>query len=255
MKTYFKIHYEFDRESVHDAIEQRLAQPGSDYICVADGVILNIANRTPEYLKVVNSGMFCICDSSYVPLYIRLIHGERHEQYCGSQIFLDIVGSCKYRMIFLGTQQHILDGLKENLKKLNPDVEGMKFVELPFCDVPQFDYPAIARMIEEDGADIVWVALGAPKQEYFMSYLKPHLRHGVMLAVGAAFKFFSGVDSSRAPQWMVDHHLEFVHRLSKEPKKQLRRCYRIVTTLPGLLYTEWKRKKKVGDEAGAALAR
>lgn len=44
---------------------------------MADGVILNIANRDPEYLKVVNGGMFSICDSSYVPLYIKWIYGVR----------------------------------------------------------------------------------------------------------------------------------------------------------------------------------
>ncbi len=216
--------------------------PGADYICVADGVILNTANRLKEYLDVVNGGMFSICDSSYVPLYIRWIYGKRYEQYCGSEIFADIVASRKYRMIFLGTQQPILDGLRENLMKFNPDVKDMKFVELPFRAVKDFDYPAIARMIEEDGADIIWVALGAPKQEYFMSLLKPHLSHGVMIAVGAAFKFFSGVDSSRAPEWMVRHHLEFVHRLTSEPRKQFRRCFHIVRTLPGLLYHEWRNK-------------
>lgn len=216
--------------------------PGADYICVADGVILNTANRLKEYLDVVNGGMFSICDSSYVPLYIRWIYGKRYEQYCGSEIFADIVASRKYRMIFLGTQQPILDGLRENLMKFNPDVKDMKFVELPLRAVKDFDYPAIARMIEEDGADIIWVALGAPKQEYFMSLLKPHLSHGVMIAVGAAFKFFSGVDSSRAPEWMVRHHLEFVHRLTSEPRKQFRRCFHIVRTLPGLLYHEWRNK-------------
>lgn len=216
--------------------------PGADYICVADGVILNTANRLKEYLDVVNGGMFSICDSSYVPLYIRWIYGKRYEQYCGSEIFADIVANRKYRMIFLGTQQPILDGLRENLMKFNPDVKDMKFVELPFRAVKDFDYPAIARMIEEDGADIIWVALGAPKQEYFMSLLKPHLSHGVMIAVGAAFKFFSGVDSSRAPEWMVRHHLEFVHRLTSEPRKQFRRCFHIVRTLPGLLYHEWRNK-------------
>ena len=41
----------------------------------------------------------------------------------------------------------------------------MTFYELPFCKVTEFDYPAIAEMIEKDGADIVWIALGAPKQE------------------------------------------------------------------------------------------
>lgn len=242
MNTYFNIRYEFNREKVHDCIAERLKVPGSDYICVADGVIMNTANRYPNYMEVINGGLLTICDSGYVPLYIRWIHGGKYEQYTGSEIFLDIVSARKYRMIFLGTQQEILDGLKAELCKLNPEVAEMTFYELPFCKVSDFDYPAIAKMVEEDGADIVWVALGAPKQEFFMHLLKPHLNHGVMIAVGAAFKFFSGNGVNRAPQWMVRHHLEFIHRLAKEPNKQIRRCYHIVRTLPGLLYKEWKSK-------------
>ena len=244
MDTYFKIRYEFDRRGVSEAIAERLRHSGSDYICVADGVILDIANRNPEYLRVVNGGMFSICDSSYVPLYVKWIYGQRREQYCGSEIFRDIVSSRQYRMIFLGAQQSTLDSLKANLEKMNPDVAGMRFVELPFLPVCEFDYPAIARMIEEDGADIVWIALGAPKQEIFMSELKPHLGRGVMIAVGAAFKFFSGVETKRAPEWMVRHHLEFVHRIVQEPRKQLRRCFDILRTLPLLLYREWRASKR-----------
>lgn len=243
METFFNITYEFDREAVHNAITSRLKAPGADYICVADGVILNIANRTPEYLKVIRDGMFAICDSSYVPLYIKWLYGKRFSQYSGSEIFEDIIRSRRYRMIFLGTQQSILDGLKKTLTGWNPEVEHMSFHELPFCSVDEFDYTAIARMIEADHADIVWVALGAPKQEYFMHRLKPHLNHGVMIAVGAAFKFFSGVTAKRAPQWMVDRHLEFIYRLTQEPKKQFNRCYHIVKTLPGLLYSEWRTGK------------
>ena len=243
METFFNITYEFDREAVHNAITSRLKAPGADYICVADGVILNIANRTPEYLKVIRDGMFAICDSSYVPLYIKWLYGKKFSQYSGSEIFEDIIRSRRYRMIFLGTQQSILDGLKKTLTGWNPEVEHMSFHELPFCNVDEFDYTAIARMIEADHADIVWVALGAPKQEYFMHRLKPHLSHGVMIAVGAAFKFFSGVTAKRAPQWMVDSHLEFIYRLTQEPKKQFNRCYHIVKTLPGLLYSEWRTGK------------
>ena len=243
METFFNITYEFDREAVHNAITSRLKAPGADYICVADGVILNIANRTPEYLKVIRDGMFAICDSSYVPLYIKWLYGKKFSQYSGSEIFEDIIRSRRYRMIFLGTQQSILDGLKKTLTGWNPEVERMSFHELPFCSVDEFDYKAIARMIEADHADIVWVALGAPKQEYFMHRLKPHLSHGVMIAVGAAFKFFSGVTAKRAPQWMVGSHLEFIYRLTQEPKKQFNRCYHIVKTLPGLLYSEWRTGK------------
>ncbi len=48
----------------------------SDYICVADGVILDIANRNSDYLNVVNGGLFAICDSSYVPLYLKWLYGN-----------------------------------------------------------------------------------------------------------------------------------------------------------------------------------
>lgn len=148
-------------------------------------------------------------------------------------------------MIFLGTNQPILDGLKRNLKKMNSDIEQMQFIEPPFRKVDEFNYPKIAKVIEEDGADIIWVALGAPKQEYFMSKLKPYLNHGVMIAVGAAFKFFSDVDSSRAPQWMVKNHMEFVDRLGKEPKKQFHRCFDIIRMLPILLFKEWRKSKTI----------
>lgn len=243
MKTYFNIRYEFDRQAVHNAIDCRLTKPGADYISVADGVILETANRIPEYLDVVNSGMFSICDSSYVPIYIRLIYGENYRQYCGAQIFRDIVSARRHRMIFLGTQQNILDSLRENISAWNPDVTDMKFVELPFLSVDQFDYPAIASLIEQDGSDIIWIALGAPKQEYFMNRLRPHLSHGVMIAVGAAFKFYSGLSEKRAPKWMVRSHMEFVYRISQEPRKQIRRCAHIITSLPSLLISEYRRKK------------
>ncbi len=243
MDTYFNIRYEFDRAMVHSAIARQIASGQADYICVADGVILNTVNRDEAYRRVVDGGMFAICDSSYVPLYLRLLYGRRYQQYCGSDIFRDLVSQRRYRMAFLGTDQATLDALREQLARLNPDVGQMLFYALPFCAVDDFDYPAIARMLAADGADIVWVALGAPKQEIFMARLKPHLAHGVMIAVGAAFKFFSGQGERRAPQWMLRHHLEFVYRIYSQPRKQLRRCGLIVATLPSLLFHEWRRKK------------
>ena len=210
---------------------------------MADGVVMNTANRDPEYLKVVNGGMFAICDSSWVPLYLKSIYGIRYEQYCGAEIFKDIVSSRKYRMMFLGTHQSTLDGLRRELMKMNPDVADMQFVELPFRDVKDFDYPEIAEMVNKDGAKIIWVALGAPKQEKFMNLLLPHLTSGVMIGVGAAFKFYSGTEEKRCPSWVQKAHLEFVYRILQDPKKQLKRCYWILRTLPGLYLGEVKRKR------------
>ena len=93
-------------------------------------------------------------------------------------------------------------------------------------------------------ADIIWVALGAPKQDFFMSLLKPHLKRGVMIGVGAAFNFYSGNGEKRAPEWVTLMHLEFVYRIMQSPKKQLNRCWGIVTSLPVMLWQEWRRKNK-----------
>lgn len=233
-----------EHAEVHRAISRQVAANEADYICVADGVILNIANRKPEYLKVINGGMFSICDSGYVPLYLKWIYGVRYEQYCGAQIFKDIVSSQKYRMMFMGTSQRTLDGLKKNIREWNPDVEDMTFWELPYRSVDEFDYEDIARRVEASGTDIIWVALGAPKQEIFMSKLKPYLKRGVMIAVGAVFKFYSGTDEKRAPLWMVKGHMEWVYRIMCSPKKQLKRCSMIILTLPKLLVEEWWRRKR-----------
>lgn len=243
MERYFNIRYEFDKSEIHRAISSRLKIPGSDYICVSDGNILNNAYKNKDYLEVINGGMFSICDSSYVPIYLKWIYNIDREQYAGSDIFYDIVKSNKYRMIFLGTQQSTLDSLKNELKKLNPDVESMTFRELPFLPVEEFDYPGIAKMIEEDEADIIWISLGAPKQERFMSMLKPHMNHGVMIAIGATFNFFSGLKIKRAPQWMVKNHMEFIYRIFSEPRKQINRCWGILSTLPALLRCELKAKR------------
>lgn len=245
MEKYFNIRYEFNKKDIHNSIAMRLCQDGSDYICVSDGNILNMANKDGAYLDIINGGMFSICDSSYVPLYLKWIYGIKREQYSGSEIFLDIIKSRKYRMIFLGTKQDTLNSLKTALANKNPDVESMTFKELPFMNVEDFDYPCIAEMIENDNADIIWIALGAPKQERFMANLKPFLSHGVMIAIGAAFNFYSGQNIKRAPDWMVRNHLEFCYRIISEPKKQLKRCLGIIASLPRLLLSEYKIKRNL----------
>lgn len=245
MEKYFDIRYEFDVPTVHKAIDEQIACGNPCYVCVADGNILNMVYHDEEYRKVIDGSLFSICDSSWVPKFVKRIYGYERTHYCGSDIFVDIVRARKHRMIFLGTKQNVLDALQQNLAKENPDVAGMTFKELPFCAADRFDYKSIAEMIEKDGADIIWVALGAPKQEIFMNRLKPHLKHGVMIAIGAAFNFYSGLPDAphRCPAWMRKLHLEFVHRIFTEPKKQIKRCWGIIKTLPRIIRKEKKVKR------------
>lgn len=239
MEKYFGIRYEFDKKQVWKQIDRQIASGKSGYVCVADGVVVDHVQRNPDYRKTVNGSMFAICDSGWIPLYLRWIYGIRRSQYCGPMIFKDLVEQGKHRMIFLGTNQRTLDGLRSELSKLNPSVNGMTFHALPFLSVDDFDYPSIARMIDEDQSDVIWIALGAPKQDYFMMRLKPYLKRGVMIGVGAAFNFYSGCGERRAPSWITRMHLEFVYRIFQSPKKQLSRCWGILNTLPGMVWREY----------------
>lgn len=242
MEKYFNIRYEFDKAVVQERIAQKTTEQGAGYICVADANILQQVHNNLDYRKVVDGSMFSICDSSWVPIFVNRIYGIKYEHYCGSMIFKDIIEMKRYRQFFMGTSTKTLAALKENLTAMDPAIKDMTFYELPFCNVEDFDYPAIAEMVNRDNPDIIWVALGAPKQEIFMSKLNPYLKRGVQIAVGAAFKFYSGLEEKRAPAWMRRMHLEFVYRIFAEPKKQWARCKQIICTLPRIFREEKKRK-------------
>ena len=243
MEEYFNIRYEFGKENIWNKIDNlvHIGKPG--YICVADGVVVSNVQRKPDYRLCVQNSFFAISDSGWVPKYLRWIYGITREQYCGPDIFRDLVKQGKYRMFFMGTNRKTLDSLKNQLVKWNPAVNDMIFYELPFKHVRDFDYKKIGEMVNEDGADLIWVALGAPKQDFFMQLLRPHLKKGVMLGVGAAFNFYSDNGEKRAPKWMTKHRIEFMYRIMQSPKKQLVRCFWIVALMPKMFYVELKKTR------------
>ncbi len=243
METYFNIRYEFNTDAVHQVIGVAVSENRPGYICVADANVLTMAHKDADYRQTLAESLFAICDSSWVPLFLRRIYGIERTHYCGAQIFKDVVSSGNYRMAFLGGRTEALKDLKTAITEWNPAVADMPFTELPFLPVEDFDYPAIAAELNTSGIDIIWVGLGAPKQERFMQRLLPYLNHGVMIGVGAVFNFYSG-HVRRAPAWIRKLHLEFLYRTLTEPKKQLARCWQIITTLPAI-FREEKRNRKL----------
>ena len=116
-------------------------------------------------------------------------------------------------------------------------------VDLPFVGVDEFDYPGIAARINEIQPDIVWVSLGAPKQEIFISRILPYVDRGVFVAIGAAFSFYTG-DLHRTNKTIGGLRLRWLERIFKEPKKQLRRVWTILRALPKMYFEEKKRARK-----------
>ena len=236
---YFNVKIEFDAERVDSIIQSTIMNKGKGYVCSVESNNLTVANRNPEFLKVVNEAIVNVCDGSILAKTLGVIHRKPFKSYIGADLFLKYVKMGRYKQFFLGNTRTILDGLKENLSKFDPSIQTMSFEELPFKKVEDFDYQGIAEMINKDKPDIIWVSLGAPKQEFFMARLLPYLDQGVMFGFGAIFNFNAGVGSvKRAPNWMLATKLEWLYRAIDEPKKNIPRYTNFVKILPVLVIKE-----------------
>ena len=108
---------------------------------------------------------------------------------------------------------------------------------MPYKKVEDFDYEEVAYFINKLSPDYIWVSLGAPKQERFMSILLPKINRGMLLGVGAATNYFSG-EIKDIPNWTKKLHVVWVYRIFTEPKKQLKRLQSILLTFPKMINEE-----------------
>lgn len=205
-----------------------------------------MANRNPEFLEVLNGALVNNCDGSVLAKILAWIHKEPIDSYIGADIFIKYIKMKRFRQFFLGNTREVLDGLRKNLSEIDPAIAGMRFETLPFRSVDDFDYEGIAAMINADNPDIIWVSLGAPKQEMFMARLKPHLKRGVMFGYGAIFNFNAGVgEVRRAPKLMLRMRLEWLYRAFEQPKKNIPRYWGFIRILPRLIREERRKVRSL----------
>lgn len=100
----------------------------------------------------------------------------------------------------------------------------------------------VINTINESRAAVVLVALGAPRQEIWLSENRYRLNARVLMGVGGLFDFYSG-SVTRAPVWLREVGLEWVWRLVQEPGRMWRRY---VIGNPLFLYRVWSQKRKNG---------
>ena len=238
-EKYFNVRLQFDKEQFDKTIFDTIANGGKGYVCSVESNNLTVANTRPEFLDVVNGALVNNCDGSILAKILAHIHKRPIDSYIGADIFIKYVKMCRFRQYFLGNTPEVLNGLRENLSKIDPKIADMQFETLPFRSVDEFDYEDIARKINADNPDIIWVSLGAPKQEMFMNRLEPYLNRGIMFGFGAIFNFNSGVSAvKRAPGWMLKLRLEWLYRAFNEPKKNIPRYWNFIKILPRLIREE-----------------
>ncbi len=244
MKKFFNVFLEFDPNRVDEIIQSAIENKKKGYVCSVESNNLTYANTHADFMNVINGAMVNICDGSNIAWLLGKIHRQRYRSYVGADLFDKYIRMCRYKQYFLGNTRLVLDGLRKNLSQIDPAIEHMTFEELPFRAVEDFDYKEIAKRINAEEPDIIWVSLGAPKQEAFMSMLQPYLKQGIMFGFGAIFNFNAGVGPvKRAPAWMRSMRIEWLYRAYEEPKKNIPRYWKFIRLLPHLVQTEYRKIK------------
>jgi N-acetylglucosaminyldiphosphoundecaprenol N-acetyl-beta-D-mannosaminyltransferase len=127
-----------------------------------------------------------------------------------------------YRHFFYGGEPGVAEQLAGSLKTRFPGLNVVGTCSPPFRPLGAKEDEEMVEMIDRVAPDVLWVGLGAPKQERWMHKHKTRLRLPVMVGVGAAFDMLSG-RRKQAPRWMREHGLEWFFRLLQEPRRLWRR--------------------------------
>ena len=148
------------------------------------------------------------------------------EKISGSDLFpllCEMAAKKGYSMFFLGAAEGVAAKAAENLKK---KYNGLKIVGTyspPYgFEKDEIESEKIIDMVKEAHPDILILGLGSPKQEKFIYKYRNRLNIPISLGLGASFDFEAG-NIKRAPKWMSNHGLEWLFRITQDPKRMTKR--------------------------------
>ncbi len=148
------------------------------------------------------------------------------EKISGSDLFprlCELAVEKSYKMFFLGAAEGIAAKAAEKLKEKNPGLQVVGTYSPPKgFENDEEEMKKIFRMIKEASPHILIVALGCPKQELFIFHNRKELGVPISLGLGASIDFEAG-NIKRAPRWMADHGLEWLYRITQDPKRLAKR--------------------------------
>jgi N-acetylglucosaminyldiphosphoundecaprenol N-acetyl-beta-D-mannosaminyltransferase len=207
-----------------DALETFLACGGSHVVhfLAADPTVL--ARREAQYRHILNMGDLNLPDGTGVA-WAAGLSGHQAKRLPGTDgMHLVARWGVKRNLshyLFGGTSE-TLTRCAKTLEQRYPGIRIIRTESPPFRELSDQEMGAAASRMRAAGAEVVWVGLGTPKQDVAAERLRRLDAAPVIACVGAAFDFVAGT-KRRAPAWMQDSGLEWLHRLVSEPERLWKR--------------------------------
>lgn len=202
-----------------------LAQiPLSSYVCVANAHMVVEAHRSPAFAQVVNNANLVTPDGMPLCKSIHLLYGQKQDRVAGMDLLPDLLVKAEQKhlsVFFYGGSRQMMEQTAAYISKHYPALKLAGLYSPPYRELTPDEEDAAVNMINNSGASLVFVALGCPKQEKWMAAMQGRVQ-SCMVGIGGALPVMLGLQK-RAPKWMQRASLEWLYRLSQEPRRLFKR--------------------------------
>lgn len=177
--------------------------------------------RSPAMRRAVNGAGLAVPDGMPLVWLARRLSGVDVSRVYGPDLLRAMCAhsvTAGYSHYFYGGAPGVAAALAQNLHQRFPGLRVAGHYSPPYRPAYAPEEPAVIEQINTAAPDIIWVGLGTPKQDLWMAAHRAQLAAPVLVGVGAAFDFFTG-RVAQAPGWMQSSGLEWLFRLSQEPRR------------------------------------
>ena len=216
-----------------------LKQP--HYVCFFEGNLFARALRERDVHDVISQAALIYPDGIIISKEMKWKLKKKVSRVSGPSFLLN---TCEYglkqhwRHFFIGGADGVAERLVCNLRERFPGIQIAGFYTPPFRELTEEEELQIKNTIEDNHADLLWVGLGGPKQEFWMKNHLGKINVPVMLGIGAAFDFHSG-NRSWAPPFIREIGLEWLYRLLTNWNKMFIRVFKAIYVLLPVLIIDY----------------
>ena len=214
---------QIDLNRATDETYDRIRSGNGGYICFSNVHTVVSARHDSLLRDITNHSFLSLPDGKPLSLIARWNGLMDVGRVAGPDFLPHLISKAQgVRHYFYGSTPDTLARLTANLRERFPDIIIAGSHSPPFRELTTEETDNIIGQINAAKPDLIWVGLGAPKQEYWMSRHYEQLRPAILLGIGAAFEFHAGM-TPRAPAWMQRLSIEWLYRLLQEPRRLWKR--------------------------------
>lgn len=214
--------YEDTYKSICDFLASSL-KPGYITVNNVHTVVEGVLNA--DYGEIINDGFMALPDGKPLSVVASWKGDKNMRRVFGPSLLekvLDWSQNTNIRHYFFGSTQEALNAIQKSIKSKYPNVTVCGYTSPPFRHLTPEENSSYITDMNQKNADIIWVGLGAPKQEKWMAENINGLKKGIMIGIGAGFDYLTG-HTKHAPDWMKNYSLEWLYRLMQEPRRLWKR--------------------------------